>query len=234
MAFPDLFKLEKLKIFAFSDVERQSAIEGSPFEAMFNPQTLSQTSTNLFVPAKGVGGGIQSATFVRTQPSDLQLHLLLDGTGVDEMGLVNLFSDTKTVQDRIDAFLALAYLPLSKTHEPSYLKVQWGKKFTFPCRLASVTVNYTSFDRDGSALRAELALTLAADGDVVKQQAKAAQTSPDVSHARLVRGGDTLPLMTWRVYGSTAPMIGVARANGLDHLRGVAPGRTLIFPPLAK
>lgn len=233
MAFPDLFKLEKLKISAFSDVKRKSEIDGSPFEAMFNPQTLSRTSTNLFVPGKAAGGGTQSATFVRTQPSDLQLNLLLDGTGVDEMGLVNLFSDTQTVQDRVDAFLALAYLPLSETHEPSYLKAQWGT-FTFECRLASVTVNYTSFDRDGSALRAELALTLAADGDLVKQQAKAALTSPDVSHARVVRGGDTLPLMTWRVYGSTTPMIRVARANGLDHLRGVAPGRTLIFPPLAK
>lgn len=233
MAFPDLFKLEKLKISAFSDVKRQSEIDGSPFEAMFNPQTLSLTSANLFNPGKAAGGAIQSATFVRARPSDLQLTLLLDGTGVEEMGLVNLFSDTKTVQDRIGAFLALAYLPLGDTHQPSYLKVQWGK-FAYECRLASVTVNYTSFDRDGSALRAELTMTLTADGDVLKQQAKAALTSPDVSHARIVRGGDTLPLMTWRVYGSTAPLIGVARANGLDHLRGVAPGRTLIFPPLAK
>ena len=233
MDFPDLFKLEKLKIAAYSDVKRQSEIEGSPFEAMFNPQTLSRTSTNLFVAGKAAGGGTQSATFVRTQPTDLQVTLLLDGTGVEEMGLVNLFSDAMTVQERIDAFLALAYLPLSDTHEPSYLKLQWGK-FTFECRLSSITVNYTSFDRDGSALRADLVLTLAADGDVVKQQAKASLTSPDVSHARLVRGGDTLPLMTSRVYGSTAPMLGVARANGLNAIRGLAPGQTLIFPPLAK
>ena len=233
MAFPDLFKLEKLKIFAFSDVQRQTAIDGSPFEAMFNPQTLTRTSTNVFTAAQGTGNGAQSATFVRAAPSDLQVSLLLDGTGVEEMGLVNLFSDPKTVQERIDDFLALAYQPQSDTHEPSYLKVQWGK-FTFECRLGSVTVNYTSFDRDGSALRAELELTLAADGDVVKQQSLAALTSPDVSHARLVRGGDTLPLMTQRVYGSAAPTLRVARANGLDHIRGLAPGRTLIFPPLAR
>ena len=233
MGFPDLFKLEKLKIFAFSDVKRKTAIDGSPFEAMFNPQTLTRTSTNIFAPATGTGGGVQSATFVRTAPSDLQVSLLLDGTGVEEMGLVNLFTDPKTVQQRIDDFLALAYQPQSDTHEPSYLKVQWGK-FTFECRLSSVTVNYTSFDRDGSALRAELDLTLAADGDIAKQQSAAALSSPDVSHARLVLGGDTLPLMTQRVYGSTQPVLRVARANGLDHIRGLAPGRTLIFPPLAR
>ena len=38
MGFPDLFKLEKLKIFAFSDVERKTGSTDSPFEAMFNPQ----------------------------------------------------------------------------------------------------------------------------------------------------------------------------------------------------
>src|SRR3954454_1288806 len=138
MDFPDLFKLEKLKILAFSDVKRQSEVPGSPFEAMFNPQTLSRTSTNLFSPGKAAGGATQTATFVRSQPNDLTLSLLLDGTGVEEMGLVNLFSDTLTVQDRIDAFLAIAYLPLSDTHEPSYLRVQWGK-LTVEGRLTSAT-----------------------------------------------------------------------------------------------
>ncbi len=83
-------------------------------------------------------------------------------------------------------------------------------------------------------MRAELDITLTSDDDIAKQKAQAGKTSPDVSHARLVRGGDTLPLMTQAVYGSTAPMLRVARANGLDHIRGLAPGQTLIFPPLAR
>src|SRR5262249_50731202 len=155
----DLFKLEKLKIFAFTEVTRKPSekIEGSPFEAMFNPQTLTRTNSNLFEPGKAAGGATQSAHFIRTKPSDLRLNLLLDGTGVEEMGLVNLFSDTVTVKDRIEGFLAIAYQPQSKTHEPSYLTVSWGK-FSLNCRLASVTVNYTSFERDGSPLRAELDL----------------------------------------------------------------------------
>jgi len=233
MAFPDLFKLEKLKILAFSDAKRKSAIDGSPFEAMFNPQTLSLTNTNSFARGKGIGGGTQSATFVGTAPSNLSVNLLLDGTGVDAMGLTNLFSKPKTVQEQVDGFMALTHQSLSDTHEPSYLRVQWGK-LTFEGRLSSATVNYTSFDRNGSALRAELNLTLAADSDMVKQRSRAALNSPDVSHTRLVRGGDTLPLMTQQVYGSTAAMVGVARANRLNHIRGLAPGQTLIFPPLAR
>jgi nucleoid-associated protein YgaU len=233
MAFPDLFKLEKLKIFAFTDDKRKKEINGSPFEAMFNPQTISQTNSNLFKPGEAIGGATQNPIFIRTMPSDLRLNLLLDGTGVEKMGLVNLFSRTETVQDRIKSFLAIAYQPQSATHEPSYLSVNWGD-VSFNCRLTSITTNYTSFERNGSPLRAELDLTLTADDDVAKQQSKAGFTSPDVSHARLVRGGDTLPLLTRDVYGSTAYVPSVARANGLDHIRGLQPGQTLIFPPLAR
>src|SRR3954469_3557762 len=167
MAFPDLFKLEKLNIYAFTKAARDVGSQiGEPFEAMFNPQTLSRTDTNLFEASKATGGATQTATFVRTRPSDLSLTLLLDGTGIEQMGLINLFSSPQTVQDRIDAFLALAYQPQSQTREPSYLKVMWGKQFKFDCRLTAITTNYTSFDRDGSALRAELALTLTADGEI--------------------------------------------------------------------
>ena len=65
MGFPDLFKLEKLKISAFTDVVRSKEVPDSPFEAMFNPQTLTQTYSIRFDPGKGHGGTEQSATFVR-------------------------------------------------------------------------------------------------------------------------------------------------------------------------
>ncbi len=127
MGFPDLFKLEKLKVHAFSDVARSSEIPDSPFEAMFNPQSLTQTYGIRYDPGKDHGGTEQSATFVRTNPSSLSLTLLLDGTGVEEMGLVNLFSTTVTVQDRIDNFLAIAYFAQSDSHEPSFLQSQMGR-----------------------------------------------------------------------------------------------------------
>jgi hypothetical protein len=183
MAFP-ICSSWRLKISAFSDVKRKSEIDGSPFGrcSIRRPQPYQHEPVR---PGKAAGGGTR-ATFVRTQLSDLQLNLLLTGPASTRWAYESVFRH-QTVQDRVDAFLALAYLPPSETHEPGYLKVQWGT-FTFECRLASVTVNYTSFDRDGSALRAELALTLAADGDLAGQQAKAALTSPDVS-PRGSRGG---------------------------------------------
>lgn len=234
MAFPDLFKLEKLKVVAFSDQRRRQSDKLGDFEAMFNPQSISQSFRTRFVPASGVGSGAQAATFIRSEPTSLQLKLLLDGTGVEEMGLITLFSETKTVKQRIEDFLALAYNVQSETHEPNFLKVLWGGCLDFPCRLAGVTINYTTFDRDGSPLRAELDLDLVADEDLQRQLTRAALASPDVSHLRQVVAGDTLPLLTRAVYGSSRHYLRLARANGLNQFRRLTPGQELLFPPLAK
>jgi hypothetical protein len=57
-----------LKISAFTDVARSKSKEvpDSPFEAMFNPQTLTQTYSIRFDPGKGLGGTEQSATISDT------------------------------------------------------------------------------------------------------------------------------------------------------------------------
>ncbi|MCU0837339.1 MAG: hypothetical protein MUE49_01290 [Rhodospirillales bacterium] len=233
MAFPDLFKLEKLKIAAYENAQRQTGQETGEFEAMFNPQSFSQSFRTQYVPGAGLNSGAQSATFVRSLPTSLQIKLLLDGTDVEEMGLVTLFSTPKTVKQRIDDFLALAYHVQGQTHEPSFLKVVWAGCLDFACRLAGVTISYTTFDRDGAPLRAELDLSLVADDDLQRQLARAALSSPDVSHSRIVASGDTLPLMTKAVYGTSRHYLRVARVNGLSHFRQLKPGQELLFPPLA-
>jgi nucleoid-associated protein YgaU len=55
-----------------------------------------------------------------------------------------------------------------------------------------------------------------------------------VSHSRVVRRCDTLPLLTAEVYGTSVHYLRVARANGLSHFRDLVPGQTLLFPPLAQ
>jgi nucleoid-associated protein YgaU len=110
--------------------------------------------------------------------------------------------------------------------------VQWGK-LVFPCRLLSVTIKYTSFDRDGTPLRAELAVQFIFDEEAERRTKGADQQSPDLTHSRVVRSGDTLPLLTKQIYGSSAAYLDVARFNGLDDFRRLTPGQELLFPPLA-
>src|SRR4030095_16196248 len=108
MAFPDLFKLEKLKIEAFSTRERTAATSIGTFEAMFNPTTIGQRYANRY-SGKGGATGRHVARLDAVLPATLNLQLLLDGTGVDQIGLLTLFGTNKTVGDRIDDFMKLCY-----------------------------------------------------------------------------------------------------------------------------
>lgn len=233
MGFPDLFKLEKLSIEAYSDRARTPPPLGT-FEAMFNPQTFDRTYQNQYATQNGAASGTQTATFEHALPASLTLKLLLDGTNVQEMGVTALFKALDTVKDRIKKFLDLTYKVQGSTHEPNYLIVRWGQLLDFSCRLDKVNITYSSFDRDGTPLRAELELSLVADEDPGRQLSATALQSADVSHSRVVVAGDTLPLLTRDIYGSSALYLAVARANKLDHFRTIEPGREILFPPIDK
>jgi len=228
----DLFKLEKLTISAFETPERS----GTPpkdmvFEAMFNPATYSQTFSPVWSKPRVINASAEQLYYQRSDPVDLSLDLVLDGTGVEEMGIVTLIAP-KTVEERLQSFFKVAYDYNGKIHEPNYLRVDWGS-LEFPCRLKSVTIKYTSFDRGGKPLRAELAVKFVADDAAKKLRRKEEKQSPDLTHSRVVHSGDTLPLLTKEIYGSSAAYLDIARWNGLDNFRDLTPGQELVFPPLA-
>jgi len=228
----DLFKLEKLTISAFDNEKRAGMpAKDMVFEAMFNPASYSQTFSSVWAKLPGINASGARLYYQRSDPSDLSLDLVLDGTGVDEMGIVTLIAP-KTVEERLQSFLAVAYTYNGKIHEPNYLLAEWGN-LKFPCRLKSVTIKYTSFDRGGKPLRAELAVKLVSDEEPKQRTKKEEKQSPDLTHSRVVRSGDTLPLLTKEIYGSSAAYLDVARWNGLDDFRQLTPGQELLFPPLA-
>lgn len=226
----DIFKLEKLKLLAFSDKERKTPI-GKPFEAMYNPASYAQTHQIPWVPNMGLSSSGQVQAYAGGLSSELSLDLILDGTGVDEMGVVALARPS--VKDRIKAFFDATIRYNGNIHEPNFLRVKWGSSLSFDCRLYRSTIKYTLFDPGGDPLRAELSLRLVSDSYSEALDKAADKKSPDVTHARVVKHGDTLPLLTRAVYGSSARYLDVARWNGLDDFRRLTPGQQLFFPPLA-
>jgi nucleoid-associated protein YgaU len=230
MGLTDLFKLDKLKILAFEDSKRKSEVSDSPFEAMFNPESFKQNYAIIYGKNQSLNSSENEKKYMRSEPSELSLELILDGTGVSEMGITQLFG-SKTVSERVEEFLTLTFRMNGKIHEPNYLRVEWGD-LKFECRLGSVEIDYTSFDRDGTPLRAKLTVSLIADMEVEKRMAVEDKKSSDLTHRRVVRQGDTLTLLTKEIYGTSAPYWRVAQANRLDNFRLLTPGQELAFPPL--
>lgn len=237
MPIKNPFKLQKLKIFAYKDRERTKQI--GTFEAMFNPESYSLKYENKFEEAKTIGnvGGV--AKWTTTGSDTLQLKLILDNTGVGDYGYggfaiaaaIAQFRKKWDIDNRVAEFLKLTTFVNGDIHEPNYLTVEWGN-LAFECRVENVEVTYELFNRSGKPIRAELEVTFKADSETSKRHKKIHLTSPDLTHIRTVKSGDTLPLMAYNIYNDPSYYIQVARANKLNSVRKLTIGQTIKFPPL--
>ena len=227
---PNITKLKKLTFKAYKAQERSTGDYVGEFETMYNPTTFSQKYEIAYSQTSASDPTIRYAL---SKPRTVNLKLVLDGTHVERMGLM---LPQKSVSQRVTDFLKLTFKVNGDKHEPNFLRVEWGGKddggLNFKCRLSSVDVTYTAFERDGSPLRAELDVVLISDEEVKAQAAAIRKSSPDLTHLRIVKSGDTLPLLCKDIYGSMHHYLRVAEFNQLDNFRNLVPGQSLRFPPL--
>lgn len=236
MALDTLFKLAKLTITAYSQADRSEFhILGKPVKVQYNPESLSFRHEIMFQDGDAMDGGAQ-ARYSHSRSRELTVRLVFDGTNAGYLG-TELLLHVPTVAERVKVFLQTCYQVQSDIHEPAYLKLTWDKGVfgsSFDCRLHSVNITYTAFDRDGSPLRAELDAVFTEDIDPDKKFAEERLSSPDVSHRRVVKSGDTLPLLCCEIYGSARHYLRVAAVNELDDFRVLTPGQELVFPPFER
>ncbi len=226
--------LEKLTIEAFSDIERTARV-GEKIEVQFNPEELSLTHANELQDKPAITSDAAAGSFSNAKPRTLSLKLVFDGTDVGRASATG-GPRGPTVAVRVAQFLTLTHSVVSTSHEPPYLRITWGSgrifgSRGFKCRLKTVTTRYTAFNRDGTPLRAELDATFVDSIKDAERRREARMSSPDVTHHRVVRSGDTLPALCREIYGSAVHYLRVAAVNGLDDLRALSPGSELVFPP---
>lgn len=230
-----LSKLQKLTIDAYKRRSRSNFEYVGSFTAMFNPESFSQKYEIQYGRNQGLNSSGRPVYYAYSRPKTLNLKLILDGTGAHQRGFFKP-EPQQSVSDRVREFMELTFHMNGRIHEPNFLDVEWGGQedggLIFSGRLLSVDVKYTSFNRDGSPLRAELDIVLISDEDVKKRIARENKNSPDLTHYRVVKEGDTLPMLTKEIYGSAKYYLQVAQVNNLDNFRQLTPGQELFFPPL--
>jgi nucleoid-associated protein YgaU len=218
----DESQLTKLTIQPYADQEFQTPV-GPLWRALFNPTQLAYTRKNRYQNTKSVGASKSETAYVGGEPDQLQLDLFFDGTGVLETA--------EGVAARITSLLEPAGYQ-SDTHQPSYLRVQWGDYF-FRGALTQADVTYTLLDREGRPLRATVKLTLQ---EVVAPQVRTAQersNSPDLYQTWLVSDGDRIDTIAFQVYGDSSWWRPLAAANRLRNPRVLDVGSVLLLPPKA-
>ena len=226
-------ELEKMMIFAYGDSEALEQggqqLDGSPVKVLINPESFTMDFKLKFSQDdQGQGASGRQLKYEYTEPEEMTFEFLFDSTGIiDE-------KPRESVADDIADFKKITTEYKGDSHEPPHLKLAWGSSFLFKCRLTELSINYKLFSPDGKPLRAVARAKFKQSIEEEKRAAEENNSSPDLTHIRTVKAGDTLPLMCHRIYGEAGRYLQVAEANGLSNFRELKPGMKLAFPPIRR
>lgn len=225
--------LEKLKIMAFKELkDLDKALLAQPagtFTAYFNPESYSVSYGIEYADEKAANATGNQANFKNTVANTYSFELVVDGTGLG--GITPANPVILPVKQRVDNFLAVVYDYNGEAHRPHYLKLVWGN-LTAKVVLESLDITYNLFAPNGSPLRARLSTSFRDVVSYEMMEAKKRDNSPDLTHTRIIRKGDTLPNLCKQIYGDAGLYQEVAEANELSNFRKLLPGSTIFFPPL--
>jgi Contractile injection system tube protein len=231
-------ELAKVKLEVYEDDRYQKKI--GDFDLPINPEQFSQQFQIEYNRSQAQGSQHNNPEYKFTRPQELKLDFTLDGTGVvpDKQNSGKFHRD---VVGQLQKFFRLTYTMNPETHKPNFLRLLWGNfsfgydgKNGFDCLLTNLQINYTLFASDGKPLRAKLSATFSSYVEQTLRLREENKKSPDLTHQRKVTAGDTLPLMTYRIYDDPSYYLQVAKVNGLVNFRRLKTNTDLRFPPLEK
>lgn len=225
---------EKLKIIAYKDPKFQNPAN-KKYETFVNPEEFVENFNIDYSRSQGEGTTGTELNFKRIPPPKITLNIMLDATGAlsYKAGINKLLSKPKPIAKQLKDLLDVIKAFDGDTHNTYYLKIIWGT-LIFHGKLLDLEVKYSVFKPDGTPMRAIARTTFIAFKDDEKRVNEEGKNSPDLTHVRTVRAGDTLPLMTHRIYGDFSYYLEVARVNNLKDYRNLTPGTKLFFPPIDK
>ncbi|WP_129126112.1 CIS tube protein [Geomonas oryzae] len=225
-------KLEKLLILAFDtseDAERGTKAEAKEtFEALINPESYTLEYKVKTSDGQGQGTSGAQVKYEFTLPEELTFEFLFDNTGI-----IDGKPNKEGVQKDVDRLRKMLTGYQGKSHEPYHLKLVWGS-LVFTGRATELSLTHKLFNPDGQPIRTIAKVKFKKSIEEKKRARKEDKSSPDLTHRRTVKGGDTLPLLCYRIYGDPRYYLQVAQVNGLDNFRKLTPNTSLLFPPIDK
>lgn len=219
----------KMTIMGFDDPDFMKKAVLPPFIAHVNPETYKQSVQIFFSEMQAQGTSANDNKHSHTEPRKLNIELLLDRTGA----LGEQFYSPVGVFPDIEHFKNLALNYEGNIHKPRYLILLWGT-LIFNCQLEKLDVEYKLFSPEGVPMRAVLKTTFREYLEAELRTLKEKKSSPDLTHVRTVKDGDTLPAMANDIYGDPGYYLEVARVNEIVDFRNLEPGREIVFPPIDK
>ncbi len=223
--------LKKLKLTAYEDVKFKNKVSDGEFTALINPETYSLNYKIEYNDKQGSGTSALESKFDKIVPPELEIQFVFDGTGAVS-GTQNNSNDNSVIGE-IQKFKDLLIKYNGDQHRPNFIQIAWGT-LLFKGTLVNLSFEYKLFKPDGSPLRATAKTSFKGSVESDLRAAQENNSSPDLTHLRTVKAGDTLPLMAYRVYGDPKYYLEVAKYNNITNFRALKTGQKLFFPPLEK
>lgn len=228
--------LTKAKFKVFKQDETFETID-----VLYNPNALTFTKKPKLADINIPGLDAPLKQFVRGETETLKIELFFDttegGTGARATSVTTL----------TDPFYGLTKIDPT-THAPPICSFIWGAKFPgdrlpemhqnqrrteFKGLVTDVRQDFKLFSPSGTPLRAVLSLEMDEYRPLHEQIRQLNLQSSDHTRAHVLERGESLSSVAWQHYRNPAEWRRVADANGITDPRRVAPGRTLVIPPVA-
>lgn len=225
-------EFEKLKIYAYKapgcgDGDLDDTLETNPVVAMINPENYTRELKVEFNNGQGSGTSGGSPRFDKKPPSEMAFELLYDNTGIIDQ---NPRTDIAADLTYLETFL-MGYS--GDIHQTRFFKFVWGSELIKGV-CSSLNIAYKLFNPDGKPIRAICKVTIRQVTEEEQRVLEENNSSPDLTHFRIVKKGDTLPLMCFKIYGDSKYYLQVAAVNKLSNFRNLTTGSEIFFPPFDK
>ncbi|WP_309641281.1 hypothetical protein [Flavobacterium sp.] len=247
--------IDKMRIEVFPTKDYAETDQQTIF-VQLNPEKYTMKHNVVFCEGQAMGTTGSDLKFSKIEGEEVTFDFLFDSSGIvppakfkkgkgdptfeDLKGditnaiqpaVVDPFGEAATVEADVEQFKNLLMGYNGKTHQTAYLRLLWGG-YSLSCRLKSMDIEYTLFRKDGRPIRAKVKCLFKGTVDYKVMVAKENKNSPDLTHQRIVKMNDKLPLMAESIYNSNAYYIDVAKNNKLLTFRKLNTGETVQFPPI--
>ena len=229
--------LTKLRIISYTDSAMNKEAKEDSFVVQINPEGYGFKHKAEYNAKQGSGTSAKDLKFNYIAPQELELEFLFDATGAIPKELApeytNVFSKEKGVTEGLEKFKSVVLDYKGDEHKPRYLQLIWGT-LQFKGVLTELDTKFKLFRPDGTPVRALAKAKFLSSIPEKLREAKENNSSPDVTHIRIVEHGENLPYLCHEIYGDTSLYLQVARFNRLTDIRNLRAGDRLLFPPLEK
>lgn len=212
--------LEKLKIYV--EEKRRGVFSTTGFEVLFNPGELKLDKSANWPRTPTAGRDTVRSSFTYGEAYNLTVDLFFDTYELRED--VRGYTREITRLVTVDGDLG----------RPPRCTMSWGRNTLEGVRWALLSLNqrFTLFLPDGTPVRATLSCSFKEWRSSTEEAQTTKRISPTVAKTRIVRRGETLSSIAAEEYNDPTRWREIAEFNGINNPRRIAPGETLVIPPL--